>query len=79
MYIDFAPMRKFFTPYRIAIISTLLFISVRLFTQTPTHYPTGQNKVDFNLANILIYVVFPVLLVVIWRTIRNRKSGDDIN
>ena len=69
-------MERFLTPYRAAVVYLLLFICVHLFAQTPTHYPTGQNKVDFNVVNILIYIVFPVLLVVIWILIRKRRKQD---
>jgi hypothetical protein len=67
---------KHFSMIRVAWMYGFLTICLFLSAQTPTHYPTGQNKVDFNFVNILIYIVFPVLLVVIWRTIRNRKSQD---
>ena len=67
---------RYFRMSRVVLFFMLSVMYQILAAQTPTHYPTGQNKVDFNLVNILIYVVFPVLLVVIWRTIRNRKSQD---
>jgi hypothetical protein len=69
-------MNRFYATYRFALLYVLSFLTVHLFAQTPTHYPTGQQKVDFNVVNILIYIVFPVLLVVIWILIRRRKQRD---
>jgi hypothetical protein len=51
-----------------------------LYAQTPTHYPTGQNPVDFTPGNILVYIVFPVVLVVLWILIRRsqrKQSGGE--
>jgi hypothetical protein len=76
MYRDFKPMNRLLAPYRLAMVYALTFISMHLFAQTPTHYPTGQNKVDFSFINIIIYIVFPVLLVGIWLLIRKRKKQD---
>jgi len=79
------------TPLYGKLINRLLVFMVFLFTivgataQTPTHYPTGTDPVRFNLVNILLFIVFPVLLVVIWIWIRRSgrkkdkeqdKSGD---
>jgi hypothetical protein len=49
----------------------------KLYAQTPTHYPTGSDPIDFTLGNILVYIVFPVVLVVLWILIRRRKKPAD--
>lgn len=67
---------RYFRMRRVVLFFMVLIMYQTLIAQTPTHYPTGQNKVDFDFVNILIYVVFPVLLVVIWRLIRKRRSQD---
>ncbi len=59
----------------ITMIHGSFIMAHNLSAQTPTHYPTGQNRVDLTLTNILIYIVFPVLLLVIWILMRRRKSG----
>jgi hypothetical protein len=62
-------------------ITMIVFNS--LLVQTPTHYPTGSNPVEFTLGNILVYIVFPDVLVVTWilvRTIqRKKKDGENAN
>jgi hypothetical protein len=70
-------MMRYFRKHIITIIYGLFSISQLLHAQTPTHYPTGQNKVEFTFINVLIYIVFPVLLVVLWIVIRRRKPGAD--
>jgi heme/copper-type cytochrome/quinol oxidase subunit 2 len=69
-------MKKFINPYRIILLCGFLTTFSILPAQTPTNYPTGPNKVDFTPVNILIYIVFPVLLVVIWVVVRRRKSRE---
>jgi zinc transporter ZupT len=34
--------------------------------QSPTHYPSGNDPVDFTLVNILVYIVAPILMVIIY-------------
>jgi len=67
---------RFIKLHRVTSIAVLLSMFHALFAQTPTHYPTGEHKVDFTFINILIYIVFPVLLVFIWIVIRRRKPGE---
>jgi len=76
MYKVSEKMKRSLLTYRIIVLLALLIAGAQLFAQTPTHYPTGENRVDFNFVNILIYIVFPVLLVVIWILIRKRKPQD---
>lgn len=45
--------------------------------QIPTHYPTGRDPVEFTLGNILVYIVFPVVLVAAWILIRRIQNKDD--
>ena len=45
--------------------------------QHPTHYPSGKDPVKFTTGNILVYIVFPVLLVAIWILIRRRERRKD--
>lgn len=73
-------MKKIVHIYR-SIQLRLFAVVAFLFTlagtpgQTPTHYPTGKDPVQFNLVNILLFIVFPVLLVVLWIVIRRRGKG----
>jgi len=48
-----------------------------VYAQTPTHYPTGQNPMEFTAVNILVYIVFPVLLFVILILNRRHKKKKD--
>jgi hypothetical protein len=61
---------------------TMIFFKGML-VQTPTHYPTGSDPVEFTLGNILVYIVFPVVLVVTWilvrRIQRKRNDGENAN
>ncbi len=50
----------------ILVLSGLLFSYINLQAQTPTHYPTGTDPVDFTPVNIIVYIVVPVLLVLIY-------------
>ena len=54
-----------------------VFTIVGAAAQTPTHYPTGTDPVRFNLVNILLFIVFPVLLVVAWIWIRRSARKKD--
>ncbi|HER10197.1 MAG TPA: hypothetical protein ENO20_14930 [Bacteroides sp.] len=63
-------------PRSLAFLAFLFTVAGTL-AQTPTHYPTGKNPVQFNLVNILLFIVFPVLLVVLWVVIRRSgRKGD---
>lgn len=44
-----------------------------VYAQAPTHYPTGSDPMEFTVGNVIVYIVFPVLLVVIWILLRRRK------
>jgi RsiW-degrading membrane proteinase PrsW (M82 family) len=46
-----------------------------VFAQTPTHYPTGSDPMEFTVVNILVYIVFPVLLFVFWFFVRRKQKG----
>jgi len=45
-----------------------------VFAQTPTHYPTGGDPVEFTVVNILVYIVFPALLFVGFVVLRQRQK-----
>ena len=45
-----------------------------VYAQTPTHYPTGKNPVEFTPVNILVYIVFPLLLFVFVILSRRKKK-----
>lgn len=62
---------------RLLAFVVFLFTIVGATAQTPTHYPTGTDPVRFNLANILLFIVFPVLLVVAWIWIRRSARKKD--
>jgi len=50
-----------------------------VYAQTPTHYPTGKNPVEFTPVNILVYIVFPLLLfafVILSRRRKKKKNTD---
>jgi hypothetical protein len=68
---------RYFRTLSITLMYGIFSIGQLLHAQTPTHYPTGQNKVEFTFINVLIYIVFPVLLVVLWVVIRRRKPGEN--
>jgi heme/copper-type cytochrome/quinol oxidase subunit 2 len=69
-------MKKHIYPYILMFVTGMLLSGKEMPAQTPTHYPTGPNRVDLTPVNIFIYIVFPVLLVVIWIVVRRRKSGE---
>jgi hypothetical protein len=48
-----------------------------VFAQTPTHYPTGGDPVEFTAINVLVYIVFPALLFVGYLLIRQRQKKKD--
>lgn len=61
--------------FKSAIMAVLITMAgAVLFSQTPTHYPTGKNPVEFDLGSVLLYIVFPVVLVLAWLLIRSRKK-----
>jgi len=61
--------------FRIAILTVLITMNgIGLYSQTPTHYPTGKSPVDFDLGSVLLYIVFPLVLVLAWLLIRSRKK-----
>jgi len=62
---------------RLLAFMVFLFTVVGTTAQTPTHYPTGTDPVRFNLVNILLFIVFPVLLVVAWIWIRRSARKKD--
>lgn len=62
-----------FLHVRLYALLTFIFLAGGIMGQTPTHYPTGKDPVQLNLVNILLFIVFPVLLVVIWIVVR--RSG----
>ena len=45
-----------------------------VYAQTPTHYPTGSNPMEFTTGSILVYIVFPLLLFVIAILVRRHKK-----
>jgi len=62
---------------RLLTFPAFLFTAEEILAQTPTHYPTGKSPMQFNLVNILLFIVFPVLLVVAWIWIRrSARKGD---
>jgi hypothetical protein len=65
---------------QIHLVDCYIYMS-EVYAQTPTHYPTGRNPVEFTTVNILVYIVFPVLLVAIWILIRRnqKKNGTGEN
>jgi hypothetical protein len=73
-YIHMKKVIQIFPTLKLRLFTLMVFLSVAAGTlgQTPTHYPTGSNPVRFNLINILLFIVFPVLLVVLWIVIRQR-------
>jgi len=56
--------------YYLGLIITgfvLIFFSLPpVLSQSPTHYPSGGDPVEFNFVNIMIYIVAPVLLVILY-------------
>ncbi|MCK4992488.1 MAG: hypothetical protein KAS29_18445 [Bacteroidales bacterium] len=48
-----------------------------VYAQTPTHYPTGRDPMEFTPVNILVYIVFPLLLFTILILTRRRKKHKD--
>jgi len=47
---------------------------LEVYAQTPTHYPTGSNPMEFTTMNILVYIVFPVVLFVFLYFANKRKK-----
>lgn len=71
--------------FRAGLYLVLLMSFMSGMAQAPTHYPTGNDPVDFTPVNIFFYIVVPVLFVLLylwWRRVdrkaRKKKSeGDD--
>lgn len=59
----------------------LILLQPSLIAQAPTHYPAQDGPVNLTFLNILIYFVFPVVLVLLflfWRRwSRNRKREEE--
>jgi heme/copper-type cytochrome/quinol oxidase subunit 2 len=62
---------------RLFVLLSFLFLAGSVTGQTPTHYPTGKDPVQLDLVNILLFIVFPVLLVVLWIVIRQRARKSE--
>ncbi len=67
-------MRKHQIIQSLALFLGLLFLSVPLLAQTPTHYPTGNDPVRWTPINIIVYIVIPVVLIAGWIIMRRRKT-----
>ena len=61
---------------QIHVVGCFIYMT-EVYAQTPTHYPTGRNPVEFTTINILVYIVFPVLLVTIWILLRRSQKKKD--
>jgi hypothetical protein len=63
------------------IILSLLFYSVTNLAQSPTHYPSGNDPVEFTPVNIIVYIIGPILLVIIYlwyrRYLSNKKKAEE--
>ncbi len=64
--------------YKCILLSVLFSMGISFtFGQLPTHYPTGDEPVEINLINILIYIIVPVLMLVFylyWRKSKKKKK-----
>ena len=58
---------------QIPLVDCFIYMT-QVYAQTPTHYPTGKNPMEFTPVNILVYIVFPVLLFVFLILSRRRKK-----
>jgi uncharacterized membrane protein len=61
----------------LAVLSLIPFMN--LIAQSPTHYPTGKDPIDFTPINIFVFIIVPILFVIIylwWRSakIKERKK-----
>ncbi len=63
----------------VTVFIFMLASFLTLWSQTPTHYPTGKNPQPFTFWNVFFYIVIPVILVVAWIGIRRyqAKRGKD--
>ncbi|MBN1985274.1 MAG: hypothetical protein JW761_03165 [Prolixibacteraceae bacterium] len=55
------------------------FILLWIFTyaQAPRHIPYGEAEpVEFNLLNIILFIVLPVLLIIIYLLYRKKKNKE---
>lgn len=59
---------------------TLLFIAVNLAAQTPDFYPpTDSDPVVFDLLNIFLYIILPLLLIgafLLYRWSKKKKARE---
>lgn len=68
------------------ILIILLFLAGSyhyLLSQTPTHYPTKGDPIEFDLVNILVYIGGPLLLLGlylwrrnVWKKRRRRRNEE---
>jgi uncharacterized membrane protein YozB (DUF420 family) len=58
----------------IILISLVSGVIESIQAQQPTHYPTtNTDPMEFNFINILIFIVFPVVLIAGFIIIRRRR------
>ncbi len=59
---------------RAGIFLLLLFVSVLAKAQAPSGIPTGKPEpFELNLANIIVFIVLPVLIVILYIYWRRKK------
>ena len=69
-------MEKKHHPWKqsLILISLLLSVMPGVLAQMPTHYPTSNtDPIEFNFINILIFIVFPIVLIAGVITVRRRR------
>lgn len=56
-----------------------LVVGLRIYAQSPTHVPKpDRSPVDFSqLANIVLFIILPLLIVVFYFMWRNKKRKDE--
>ena len=56
------------TKFKLAVLAlvSMSVSSIITLAQTPTHYPTGTDPVDFTPVNIIVFIVVPVLMVLVY-------------
>ena len=60
---------------KILFLISIISFSLVLFAQAPTGIPRGeQEAVDFDLFNIILLIVLPVLLIIFYFWYRSRKN-----
>ncbi len=58
------------------IFTFLLFISALAIAQAPSGVPYGKSEpLELNLANIIIFIVLPVLVVILYIYWRRKKRN----